>query len=73
METQMTTNSDEYRAQLIAAAERILATERQKAAQETVKQMSDEQLMAVITTDLGLPAGTPLSDEQILMIANHKG
>jgi hypothetical protein len=69
----MTTNSDEYRAQLIAAAERILATERQKAAQETVKQMSDEQLMAVITTDLGLPAGTPLSDEQILMIANHKG
>jgi hypothetical protein len=64
----MTTDNDEYRSQLLKAVERIQATERQKAARE----MTDEQLMEVITTGLGLPSGTPFTDEQLAMIVNFR-
>jgi hypothetical protein len=54
---------DEYRARLIEQVRRLQA-------QEAAREMSDAELMGVITTDLGLPAGTPFSDEQIELIAN---
>jgi hypothetical protein len=69
----MTTDNDEYRSQLLRAVGRIQATERQKASQEAAREMTDEQLMEVITTGLGLPAGTPFTDEQLDMIASHRG
>jgi hypothetical protein len=65
----MTTDNETYRSQLLRAAERIQATERQ----EEARQMTDEHLMGVITTDLGLPAGTPFADEQLEMIAKYQG
>jgi len=53
---------DEYRARLIEGVRRLQA-------QEAARKMSDTQLMAVITSDLGLPTGTPFTDEQLKMIA----
>ena len=56
---------DEYRARLIEEVRRMQA-------REQCKQMSDEMLSLVITTDLGLPAGTPFTTEQLLMIAEYR-
>jgi hypothetical protein len=64
----MTTDNEKYRAQLLEAAEEIRASE----VREEALQMTDEQLMEVITTSLGLPAGTPFTDEQLEIIANYR-
>jgi hypothetical protein len=62
----MTTNiNEDYRAQLLNAVEHIQARERQKAAAEAARQMSDQELMDGINTRMGLPAGTVLTDEQL--------
>jgi hypothetical protein len=62
----MTTHDDEYRTRLIEEVRRIRA-------REAAREMPDERLMGVITTELGLPAGTPFTDEQLEMIANYRG
>lgn len=62
----MTTHVDEYRARLIEEVRRLQA-------QEEVRQMTDAKLLQVICFQLGLPAGTPFTDEQLEMIANFKG
>ena len=61
----MTTNNEEYRTQLIEAARRIRA-------KQEAKEMTDGQLMEVICSGLGLPAGTSFTDEQLEMIAKHR-
>lgn len=55
-------SADDYRARLIEAARRSLT-------QQDVREMTDEQLLDAIRNDLGVPAGTQFTDEQIHMIA----
>jgi hypothetical protein len=61
----MTTNDDEYRTRLIEEVRRIQA-------QQEVKEMSDQQLEAGISSSLGLPAGTTFTEEQLEMIIKHR-
>ena len=55
---------DDERQALIEAVREI----QHQATRQAAAQMSNEQLMAVIITELGLPAGTQLTDEQLEMV-----
>jgi hypothetical protein len=61
----MTSNNEEYRAQLIEAVRSVQA-------KHEVKEMTDQQLREVICSGLGLPLGTTFTDEQLEMIAKHR-
>jgi hypothetical protein len=56
------------REKLIEALERVRARE----ARERVKEMTDEQLDAMIAADLGLPLGIKFTDEQLQIIARSQ-
>jgi hypothetical protein len=58
--------NDEYRT-------RLIETVRSMRAQQQAEEMTDDELSDVICTSLGLPAGTTFTDEQLLMIAEHRG
>lgn len=57
--------TDDYRARLIEAVQRTNG-------QQELERLSDEQLNALICNDLGLPAGSQFTDEQLGMIASHQ-
>jgi hypothetical protein len=61
----MTTNDDEYRTKLLEAVRSVQA-------EQEAREMTDEQLLEVICSGLGLPAGTTFTDEQLEMIAKHR-
>lgn len=56
---------NEYRAQLIEAVERSRV-------QKKLREMTDEELIAAICTNLGLPPGTTFTHEQLEMIVKHR-
>jgi hypothetical protein len=56
------------REKLIEAVREI----RRKAAAEEAQQMTDHQLLEALCSELGLPAGTTFTDEQLEMIAKHR-
>jgi len=61
----MPQHEDDYRARLLEAV-------RHTQAQHEVREMTDEQLNAVICTNLGLPPGTAFTSEQLEMIASYR-
>ncbi len=61
----MTTHDDEYRTKLLEAARQIQA-------KEEAREMTDQQLEAVLCSHLGLPPGTAFTDEQLQMIIEHR-
>ena len=56
--------TDDYRARLIEAVQHSQM-------QQEVREMTDEQLNDIICNDLGVPAGTQFTDEQLEMIADY--
>jgi len=60
----MAEHEDDYRARLLEAVRRARV-------QQEMREMTDEQLNAVICSSLGLPLGTTFTDEQLRMIINN--
>jgi hypothetical protein len=61
----LTTHHDEYRSKLIEAVRRTQA-------QQEARELTDQQLEAIICSQLGLPPGATFTDEQLEMVAKHR-